>query len=163
MTTTYSAAPEAARIAKELIGKHHTRLADIRVEFVFREKAAKSRGRVVLAKARKVTGLGAFMARPITSNIEDLEGDEFFVIELAEDQWQEMSPKKRKALVDQELCHLGVEYNEDKEEWYLSLRSPDVSTFTEIIERHGLWEDELVKFAEAAKTQLDLFGQDGGE
>lgn len=154
--TTYMAAPDVTRIAEQLIRDHHTHLLDVRVECVFREKASKSNGRIVLGKARKVSGLNAFLSR-ITDAGENTEGDEFFVIEIAADEWDEMPPSKRRALVDHELCHLTIEYDEEKDVVTLGLRAHDVEEFTEIVQRHGLWKDDLAEFGKAAKEQLDLF------
>lgn len=155
--TEFRAAPEVAKIAADLIKKHHTHLADQRIEFVFRDKATSSRGRTVCGKAKKMTGLNAFLSRDVTSNVDFDPGDEFFLIEIAEDAWAALGSKGRAALVDHELCHLAVEYDEATEEFKLSLRGHDVEEFAEVIERHGLYEDELVKFAESIKAQLNLF------
>lgn len=155
---TYEAAPEAEKIAERLIAEHHTHLTDVRVEFVFRDKASKSHGRTTLGKARKVSGLGAFLARR-TEDGEDTAGAEFFVIELARDEWDEMPPSKRRALVDHELCHCTITYDDEKDTVTFGIKGHDVEEFTEILDRHGLWKDDLAGFAKAAKEQLDLFDE----
>lgn len=148
----YSPAPDAERIAQKLIADHHTHLTDVRVEFVFRDKASKSNGKVVLGKARKISGLNAFLARDPDATY----GEDFFVIELAEDEWLEMPASKRRALVDHELCHCTIDFDEDKGIVTLGLRAHDVEEFKEIVDRHGLWKDDLAEFAKAAKEQLEL-------
>lgn len=62
MPVTYSPAPEVDKIGRQLIAKHHPALLDERVEFVFRSEAAKSGGRTVWGKARKISGLNAFLS-----------------------------------------------------------------------------------------------------
>lgn len=153
--TTYFAAPEAEKIAERLIAEHHAHLIDTRVEFVFRDKAAKSHGKTVLGKTRKVSGLNAFLARR-TDDGEDTTGADFFVVEIAQDEWEEMPPSQRRALVDHELCHCTIDYDEDKNVFTLGIRAHDVEEFTEIVERHGLWKDDLAEFGKAAKEQLAL-------
>lgn len=152
----YSSAPDAEKIAERLIADHHRHLIDTRVEFVFRDKASKKNGKVVLGTARKTTGLNAFLARR-TADGEDTGGEEFFVIELAKDEWDEMPPSKRRAAVDHELCHCSIEYDEEKGIVTLGIRAHDVEEFAEVVERHGLWKDDLADFAKAVKEQLDLF------
>lgn len=154
--TEYFAAPDAEQIAQDLIGKHHTHLADIRVEFVFRDKASKSNGKIVLGKARKVTGLNAFVARR-TEDGEDTGGEEFFVIELAHDEWRSMSLRQKRALVDHELMHCTITFDEDTNEIKLGMRAHDIEEFADIVARHGVWKDDLAEFAAATKEQLDLF------
>lgn len=153
--TTYTTASEAEHIATRLIDEHHRHLLDTRVEFVFRDKASKSKGKVTLGKARKVSGLNAFLSRR-TEDGEDTDGADFFVIELAQDEWDDMPPSKRRALIDHELCHCTIEYDEEKDVVTLGIRAHDVEEFTEIIERHGLWKDDLADFAKATKEQLEL-------
>jgi hypothetical protein len=154
--TTYTAAFDASRIGKQLIDEVHTHLVDVRVEFVFRDKAAKSHGRTVLGRARKVTGLNAFMAREITSDVETMPGEEFFLIELSEEDWNEMGPAQRRALVDHELTHCVAEV--EGGELKLWIRGHDLEEFAEVVDRNGLWEDNLKTFAESIKEQLGFFG-----
>lgn len=158
--TTYSHAPDVRRIGEPLIAKHHTHLADVRVEYVYRSKHSKTAGRAVYGKARKVSGLIAFLAVNSQAPVDADPGDEFFVIEIAADLWLTLSAKERKALVDHELCHCRADFDEDKDQIVLSIRGHDVEEFTEIIERHGVWHDDLKEFAAAAKAQLELFDDD---
>ena len=65
--TCYSYAPAVRSIAEGLIEKHHRDLliyGDVRIEYLFRDKAAKRSGKTVLGSARKLGGLGAFLAMP---------------------------------------------------------------------------------------------------
>lgn len=151
----YRSAIDAERIGQKLIAEHHTRLEGIRVDFVFRDKASKSNGKIVLGKARKVSGLNAFLAND--------DGHDFFVIEIAEDEWEQMPPSKRRALVDHELCHCTIDFDEDKGVVTLGIKGHDVEAFVEEIERNGLWKDDLAEFAKAAKEQLELSLEEDAE
>lgn len=153
--TEYWPAPAAARIADELIEAHHPHLIDHRIEFVFRDKAAKRHGRIVLGTARKVTGLNAFLARPVTSTVEDLEGGTFFLIELAGDHWPRLTDAQQRAVVDHELCHCWVEWDEDQQQHVHSIRGHDIEEFNDIVRRHGAWKPDVAAFAET--LQLALF------
>ena len=151
----YTSAPDVAAIAETLIAQHHSHLDGIRVEFVFRDKAAKKNGKEVGGTARKVTGLNAFLARDGEQGGDYSE--DFFVIEIAEDIWTDLTPHQKRALVDHELMHCTIELDEKTDALKLGIRGHDIEEFAEIVQRHGVWSRDLVDFAAATKEQLDLF------
>lgn len=158
MSVTYKPAPTVEAIARKVIGKHHTHLADVDVQFVFRSEHAERHGHAVLGKARKVSGLNAFLshwAAARGAGEKPLEGDEsveaFFVIEIAEDLWWHLDPKQKQALVDHELSHCKTKLNKD-EEVVLYVAPHEVEEFNGVIERHGLWKQNLKAFLKAAKA-----------
>jgi hypothetical protein len=104
--TDFKAAPAVARIAEDLIPRHHPDLVGERIEYVFRKKATKSKGREVWGTARLIGGLNAFLATDDDERPYDGTVESFFVIEIAEDIWGEIDSTQRVALVDHELCHL---------------------------------------------------------
>lgn len=163
MTVTFSLAPEVAKIGRQLLAKNHdSALQDERIEYLFRSEAATSNGRTVWGKARKVTGLNAFLASPdpasgpCTEETPDVE--QFFVIEIAYDVWATLTAKQKIALVDHELSHLKVGMN-DKGEIVLSLRAHDLEEFEDVVKRHGLWKKDVEHFAKVAADQLNLLEQ----
>lgn len=152
--TSYRPASEVARIATDLIAKHHEHLGDVEAEmqFVFRDKASKKGGRVVLGAARKVSGLNAWLATD-QDEAYDEDAPGFFVIEIAEDEWQRLSDKQRVALVDHELSHCVIEWDDDGVPT-LKIRSHDLEEFTTIVKRHGLWKEDLQWFGEAVQLTM---------
>lgn len=158
MTVTYRPAPPVAAIADQLIGDHHPHLKDVHVVYLWRPKASTSKGAVVLGKARKISGLNAqlvALARPEGSD-EDAEVD-FFAVEIAEDTWETLTEAQRVALVDHELCHLGVEIAEDADkDRKLVIRGHDLEEFAAVVERHGLWRPDVEAF-QAVMSQPSLF------
>lgn len=155
---TYAYADEVAVIARNLITSHHHHLKDVRIEFLFRDKAARRRGRDVWGSARKVTGLTAFLGIPRedapTTIDEAAELDPFFVVEIAKDVWDLITSKQRVALVDHELCHCAVRYNEDGDA-ILAVAPHDVEDFEAIVRRHGLWNGDVGNFAKVAAEHID--------
>lgn len=148
---TYASAPAVAHIAGDLIATvpDHADLAGVDIVYVWRDKAAKSRGRTVLGKARKVSGLNALLAR-------DLEDDApLFVVEIAQDEWLDLTTKQRYALVDHELSHLRVKIGDDGER-DLSIRGHDVEEFKAVIDRHGFWKPDVADFAVSVSEQMRL-------
>jgi putative metallopeptidase len=167
MAVTYRPAPEVEAIAGPLIEAHHQHLTehgDVRIEYLFRSEATVKGGHVVLGKARKVSGLNAFLAGwDDATDVDDEAGDEvrpFFVIEIAADQWATLTEAQRTALVDHELCHLNVEPTDESVK--LTLAGHDLEEFGAVVERHGLWKPAVELFA-AACQQLKLPGMDGGK
>lgn len=160
MATTYWHAPEVEEIAQKLIAEHHSHLAGVEIKCVFREPAAKNKGKVVLGKARKIGGLNAHLvglARPYDRGDDP---PDFFVIEIASMTWLQLTEAQRLALVDHELCHFDIEWNENDDTEKLIIRGHDLEEFTEVVARHGLWQPDLANFAKAASKQLSLLDED---
>lgn len=158
---SYSEALEV--LGRNVINSTHTDLADVRVEFLFRDKASTSRGREVWGKARKVTGLAAFFAVPKDDAPQDIEDapdiDPFFVIEIAHDIWQVLTAQQRIALLDHELSHCHIRYKDG--EAALDVVDHDISEFEGVVRRHGLWKADVASFAKVGaeyveNTQLAL-------
>lgn len=154
--TQFATAPDVRRIAEHIIDTvpEHKRLKDVRVEYVFRDKAQKSKGRVVLGTAQKLTGLSAFLADDEQS-AELADADPFFVVVIAYDVWERLDEKMRRALVDHELCHCTVEYD-DEGAPKLATKGHDLEEFAQIIERHGLWSSNVAQFGSVVAEQLAL-------
>lgn len=163
---TYCYSEELAEIGRRLVAQHHPDLVNfgaVEIRYIFRSEASKSNGKVVWGKARKVGGLGAFLAMDTddapTGEPPDDPAEAFFVIEIAHDVWLLLSPKQKVALVDHELCHLSVALDEAGAV-RLSIRPHDLEEFEAILSRHSLWRPDLESFAVVAAKQLSLL-QDG--
>lgn len=143
---TFWRADDVAEIAESLISDYHPHVLEHTVLYIFRSKAAQNKGKEVWGKARKVTGLNAYLA--MRSSVDPLEpmSPTFFVIEIAHDVWNTLRAPERIALVDHELKHIGPD----------GMRPHDVEEFTDIVARHGHWKRDLKEFAEAGK-QVPLF------
>lgn len=148
---TYTPAPAAADLAAELIADHHTHLANVPIVYVHRDPTPKSKGREVLGRARRVTGLNAFLtalaAGEVDPDVVDVDYT-FFVMELALEPWLAAGESARIALVDHELCHFAV----DDEDGSLSIIGHDLEEFAAVVERHGLWRDDVRRFAGVCST-----------
>lgn len=173
MTAKFRHAPEVQAIAEVLIAEHHQHLDGWRIEYLFRDKAPKSSGRLVLGRARVKRGLDAFLARGqllvvsgdgeiSSARMEDerpIDPPPFFVMEISLDTWGEdidgvrwgLSDEQRVALVDHELCHFQV--TEDGEP---KLRSHTVEEFADVVKRHGLWKPDVEWFATVTRAARPL-------
>lgn len=122
----YSEAPEVQEIADKLIPEFHPHLVDEAIEYIFRDSAASRGDKVILGMARKVRGLTSYLSRKTK--------EPYFVMEIAEDMWATLDDAKKKALVDHELCHFGINENGDR-----FIAPHDIEEFAAVIERHGMW------------------------
>lgn len=150
----YEQAPEVRRVAQRMIDQHHPHLRAIRMEYVFRPKATRRRGRRVAATARKVSGVHALLA---TEGAVESDGLDFFLVIVARDLWDLYTPTERDALVDHELNHFGVEIDDESGVAHLVLLGHDIEAFDVEIRRHGMWRTDLEDFVRAIPVeQLEL-------
>ena len=141
----YAYAPEAFAIGWDLIKARHKYLIsmDIRVEFIFLKNAPIKNGNEVWGRAKKVTGLNAWLA---TEDKEETPIPKpFFVLEFSYYIWKKLTPEQRVALVEHELCHCTVKEGKP------SMRGHDHEEFIGIIKIHGLWTETPKKMIEAGK------------
>lgn len=135
-------------MAKELIEDHHEHLREARFEFLFREFAARSRGKTIVAKA--------ILCSPRDRTLHGAD----FIIEIAQDEWASMPDEARRALIDHELCHCDVKRDEFGSPIYRGgelqycLRPHDIEEFAEIVERYGLWNQDLREHGKAFQLRL---------
>lgn len=137
MSVEYRPAHEATRLAGDLIAQFHEHLIGVRIEYVFRSKAKKGSGKVVLGSARKITGLSAWLASP---------------------EWSELNERQRAALVDHELSHCFAERDDDGS-FKLSMVPHDLEEFGAIVRRHGLWKSDVRAFVKIGAEQLASDGE----
>lgn len=153
MAKEFQPAPDVEAIARELIELYHSHLGPVRIEYVFVLEAPKVAGKLVWARAKKVSGLNAWLAQE--QRRELTEPEEFFVIEVVKPIWGQLDEKARKALVDHELTHCWVD-----EKGKLSIHPHDLEEFNSIVRRWGLWRDDVQLFIEAARDRQPALGFD---
>lgn len=135
---------------KELIGQNHPDLALVSDDIVavFREKAGKSGGQVVLGSSKKVAAIA-----------NAIGNTEFkFVLELAADQWEhELTSKQREALLDHLLTACRCEEDPKSGELKCTVAKPDIMAFRENVERYGMWFPKEEEEEDSSPVE-DMFG-----
>lgn len=157
----YRRAEEVQKVADELMQQHHEHLLGLRVTCLFIDKVPKSKGRELWGRVKKISGLPAFLAGD-PDHLPEFYGDEpfdFFVIEIAEEAWQGLTTKGRRALVDHELSHMDIQADEEGRV-SLVIVDHDVAEFEAVLRRWGLWNQSVKGFVEAGAEQLALPGID---
>lgn len=137
---------EAEKIAQPLIEKHHDHLAGARILYLFTNQSRTRNLKTVLETAQKLPALHKYLSAA-TGSIND--GADFLML-ISSDEWDNLSPKQRIALVDHELCHMWAD---ETGAW--KVRGHDLEEFHEILARHGTWRQDVATFAEIAR-QLRL-------
>lgn len=138
---------------KDLIRKHHHNLIFVEdeIQVLFKEKAGKRGGQVVLGAVSKASKKMKVVAQT------DIQ----FIFELAADQWRLLDEDQQIALLDHLLCHCHLEEDEKSGEMKYSLKSPDLCFFTAELERHGNWrprEEELSEEQQQIEMDEMLLG-----
>ena len=148
--TAFAYATEVGKIAADLIKRvdDFKPLTEVRIEYVFKPEASRSKGKLVLGKARLVQGLNAFLAG-------DGSNEPFFVVEIARNTWDRLSPEQRRALVDHELMHFIVSEDADGQP-RLGMRGHDLEEFADVVKRHGFWRSEVAEFSSTVAEQMTL-------
>jgi hypothetical protein len=138
-TKKYGTAELVEELATKLIAPYHPELATARIKYIWIETAGMKSGRPVLGKVRKVSGAFEYL----------LELD--FMVEIALDKYNELTPTQRTALVDHLLERCYGEENEKDGTMAWKVREPDVQEFASILQRHGAWNEELNGFVSIAQ------------
>ena len=90
-----------------------------------------------------------------------------FIIILNRETWEAFSEEQRAALLDHELCHAEVKYNDGQVEFddrgriVYRIRKHDIEEFSEVVSRNGIWKNDLIAFAEAMADQQEELFLDG--
>ena len=142
---TYRTDKELEELAAQVIKEHRPGLAIVAICYMFREEAAISDDKVVAGMCVRVDD------RNYTIHSFDI------VIEIARDVWSEATDQFRVALIDHELGHVGVRYDEDGEpirdantdRLKTYLRRHDIEEFEDVLERYGAYHKGLRDFLDA--------------
>lgn len=154
MISEFSEAAEVEEIAGPLISTTHQRLLGHSILYVFNHGEPKAKGKEIWGRARKVGGINAFLAQRDAGDDAD---PEFFVIEIVYGVWCRLGLSQKRALVDHELSHLTVEYDEEKDAYKLGTIGHDLEEFRGVYERHGAWAEDIREFLKAGEArQLSL-------
>lgn len=135
----YDRAESVEEIAKELIRKHHTELVNTKIAYLFKNRPIKANGRDVIAFSSKCSGIVK-----VLSEID-------VVVIISYPSFQQLDERQKLAVIDHELTHLFVEEDSTGAPKLRKL-AHDVEEFSVIIERYGLYQEDLVRLGKVIQT-----------
>jgi hypothetical protein len=135
------------------VANNHPSLASVDkdIAILFRSKAAKRGGQVILGTSRK--------APPILDVLG--KGDYKFILEIGSDEWALLSEAQKSALIDHLLCACKVEEDPKSGELKFSIAPPDVQFYWDELSRHGDWRPRPQQEAGASMDLEEMIGSKG--
>jgi len=142
---------ELKLLGNAIIGESRPNLQMLSISYLFRDKATVTDGKVITGRCIRVDD------RNWALHKKDV------LIEIARDIWEEMDARFQKALMDHELGHIGLEFDEDKtikmEETTgrikVRIRRHDIEEFSDVLERHGAYHKALREFLAAYARRIE--------
>lgn len=155
MSEIYVAGPEVTELAERVIREYRPELLTAEIRYVFKDKASKRNGKVVIATARKASSRDNVIYSTPGNQI-DLE----FIIQIGADAWMPLSPDQQKAVLHHELRHCG--YKENKDGDLVPVIIPhDLEEFSDVIEAHGFYLRDVLDFATKIRNMKFDENEDG--
>lgn len=140
-------ANEAYKLLDEVRAKWHEDMYGAKIALAYRKRLKRDKDSILmLGRCLKVSDLQKEFA-PFD-----------FIIILNRDVWMEpgFDKKKKLALIDHEMCHAALSLdrdlerkNDEKGRMVYRLRRHDIEEFRSVVEHHGCYKQDLVKFAES--------------
>lgn len=145
MSEVWQATENVVELMREVKEEHHPELDEATIDVVFKDSMPKKDGRAQLGKVRKVSSVYQAL----------VEAD--FIITLNYEAWQKLTPDKRRALLDHQLCHCQPKIDDMGmvEGW--KTRKHDFEEFAEVIDRHGPWDRQVQVAGNVILKQKHLF------
>lgn len=135
----YDRAESVEEIAKKLIREHHTELVNTKIAYLYKNRPIKARGREVIAFVSTCSG--------IVKAISEVD----VVMIVSYPAFQPLSDSHKLAVIDHELTHLLIE-EDSAGAPKVRMLAHDVEEFSAIIERHGLYQEDLVRLGRVIQT-----------
>ena len=144
MPRTFEEAKTVESIAGGLIPNYHAELVTARIMYCFSSDCWTKNGREVWGKVQKFSGFNEWV----------VEKD--FVVMVALEKWDDLTEPQRTALVDHLLSSCTGEEDDDTGEYKWKVLDPEVQEFTDVLFRHGAWNESLRDFVrQAHKVEIE--------
>jgi hypothetical protein len=147
--TCYDKAETVEEIAKELIKKHHPELVNLKIAYLWKNKQIKKGGREVATHTIRCSDL-----------VKALCETEIVII-VSYPTYNELTDKQKRACIDHELTHILVDEDLAGNP-KVRIVAHDVEEFGSVIQRHGLYKEDLVMLGRIVQTVV-VKEQDGSK
>ena len=156
----YSESTDLKNLADTLLDKHHSALKVLKICYEYRDEASVSNGKVIAGRCCRVD-----------DRIYVIHGYDV-IIEIAKDVWDEATDNFRVAILDHELSHIGIRFEEDgnpsrdpsSDRIKVYLKHHDIEEFADVLERYGAYHAALRSFIDAfARNKKKADDDEGGD
>lgn len=146
----WEAGNDVMELVKFHIANHHPNLAlvDDEIAVIFRGKASKRGGQVLLGSSKK--------APPILNAFTKTNYK--FILEIAATEWKMLSNEQQSALIDHLLCGCRVEEDPQSGDIKCTIAAPDVQFYWDELSRHGDWRPRPQQEAGASMDIEEMIG-----
>lgn len=147
----YKSDKELAGFAQPILDKFHPNLKLIKIAFLFREEASITGDRVIAGMAVKVDDRNWSLHKVDA------------IVEIARDVWEDANEQFRAALIDHELSHIGIRFDENAtpvmdeatNRVKVFMRPHSIEEFDDVLARHGAYHKALRSFLDAFAKRKD--------
>lgn len=140
----YEESTNLKNLGNDLIRKHHQDLNILKIAYEFRDEAAVSNGKIIAGRCVRVDDRNYI-----------IHGCDV-IIEIAKDVWDEATDKYRTAIMDHELSHVGLRFEDGdvvrdvkSDRIKVFLKHHDIEEFADVLERYGSYHSALREFLKA--------------
>lgn len=136
---------EPYRLLSEIRSRDHAHLAEAKIGLAWRMGwRTDTDGHMRLGQCRKRGDLD-----------RELDGFDFIIL-LNKEAWPALNEKQKRAVLDHELCHAQLSFDadgnpkyNDRDRLVCRVKKHDVEEFRAIVDRHGVWTQDLEAIAKA--------------
>ena len=139
--TCFDKAESVEEIARDLIRKHHSELVNIKIGYLWKNKLIKKGGREIIAQVAKCSDLVKSLC----------ELDVLVIVSFPA--YNGLTDNQKRACIDHELTHILVDEDLAGNP-KVKIIAHDVEEFGSVIERHGLYMNDLVLLGRVVQTVL---------
>jgi len=140
MGDIWKADSDTVDLANRVIKQYRPELSGTEICYIFKEKASKRGGKIIVATARRVSDKDNI--------IHSHEGkpEYEFLITIGANAWTSLTPDQKVAVMHHELRHCG--YKETKDGDLKPVIIPhDLEEFIDVVETHGFYFRDILDFA----------------
>lgn len=158
----YELSSEVEKVANSLIKQFHSELGAKKIDYAFEIRKDKTTGesqhhmrggKPVMADIDITTGRKAFLASG-EARTDENGPDPRVAIFVSKHAWNQLTPKQREAMLDEQLCLLHY----DEESGRPKKLAPDAEVSLLNLKRFGLWRPDLEAMARVAQ-EFPLFAE----
>jgi len=134
-------------LIKEVIESHHRELMQASINALFETDRRKKKNGIINASIETVSKKNQQIFEMLGSHFD-------YILIISFDEYMKMTELQQRALIDHELCHCDFDPVAEKNR--AKILDHDFAEFFEIIERYGLWSNDLQEHRQSIQMSLNF-------